>query len=72
MSTELEPVVEVDGCPEVAMTQFFGGQDRGLCVQFTQFQRDGGNHQFIQCNKEQAKNLALAILEWLDDDRKRE
>lgn len=71
MSTELLPVPKVKGCPEVSLTQFAGGQERGLCLQLTQLQKDRSqtSHQFLQVNAEQAVELADALMQWVNHVR---
>lgn len=62
MSTELR---NVPGCKyqyELRQVRFFGGVDRGVCLQVTDTK---GN--FLQLTKEQARNLAVELMLFAED-----
>tara|TARA_R110000822_G_C14992621_1_gene459860 strand:- start:207 stop:389 length:183 start_codon:yes stop_codon:yes gene_type:complete len=44
----------------MAQTRFFGGENRGVCVQVSQTSFEGG-HQFLQLTKEDAALLAAEL-----------
>jgi len=76
MSTELNPVPANNGNDSVSVTSFFGGSDRGRCLQFTQATRNrktghpGHEHQqmfeFVQMTEEQVREAMARMQEWLD------
>tara|TARA_B110000285_G_C15030171_1_gene566300 strand:- start:710 stop:967 length:258 start_codon:yes stop_codon:yes gene_type:complete len=55
MSTDLRNVPTTD----IMQTRFFGGQDRGTCIQLTPPWRDKGH---IQLTREEAAILAAELL----------
>ena len=70
MSTELHPIkASHDGRRDLNVTQFFGGIEKGLCIQVTQgiawTNQDAG---FITLTKEEALRLAARINEWVAGD----
>lgn len=62
MSTELKPVKDRNG-EDILMTQFSGGRVKGLCLQLT------GQDDYITLDRTSARNLADALIEWLDGKR---
>lgn len=70
MSTELKPVEPYAYCDnEMALTQYLGpdrGGDDRKRLQLTQKGR------YVTVSKEQARRLALALLQWADDEREPE
>ena len=73
MSTQLKGVEGLTG--EVSMTRYFGGVDNGNCVQLTfkkpEFERDKPDfgYWYLQLNKEQARELAVALFQYEDGTR---
>ena len=63
MSTELKTHAE-----GVTMTRFFGGSDRGTCVQLTQSKvgswSEGGPFSWVQLTRAQAAALAADLLDF--------
>lgn len=57
MSTEYKPVTDRFGT--VALTQFYGGEKDGNCLQLT------SSKPYISLTKEQAMDLAFAVLDWV-------
>jgi hypothetical protein len=55
MSTELKSHAD-----RVALTRFFGGSDRGVCVQVT----ENVTHNFVQLTRAQAAALAADLLDF--------
>jgi hypothetical protein len=55
MSTQLRNVTS-----HMAQTRFWGGENRGVCVQVSQKNFEGG-HQFLQLTKEDAALLAAEL-----------
>jgi hypothetical protein len=58
MSTELKS--RVNG---VALTRFFGGADRGTCVQVT-VDKGAGQFEFVQLTRAQAEALSADLLDF--------
>lgn len=67
MSTDLKPVEDRNG--RVSMTQFYGGTNDGTCLQITSSTAD---HPYISLTKDQAMDLAFAILDWVGGRRPKE
>ena len=61
MSTQLRNVT-----PQMAQTRFWGGENRGVCVQVSQRSSEGG-HQFLQLTKEDAALLAAELTLFVQD-----
>ena len=57
MSTELK-----SHAADVTLTRFFGGSDRGVCVQVTAGRGVGGD--FVQLTRAQAAALAADLLDF--------
>ncbi len=71
MSTEMKSV-STARMGEVSMTQFAGGKDDGVCVQFTARTRSmNGQDMFqqMQFNKADAVAMATAMMEWAPGQR---
>jgi hypothetical protein len=73
MSTQLKGVNGLTG--EVSMVRFFGGKDQGACVQLT-FQKPETERNrpdfgwwYLQLNKEQALEMAAALVEFANGTR---
>ncbi len=62
MSTELKTIETIT--QNVTLTSYFGGQNRGICLQVTN-QSDKG---YIQLTKTQARELVGEINKWLIGD----
>lgn len=58
MSTELKGTTALNG--EVSLTRYWGGQDRGMCVQVT----PQWGESFLCLTKQQAVELAVALVEF--------
>ena len=73
MSTERDAVPEDGASKEIHVTQFFGGNDRGLCLQLTQTVPDHFeyNTQYIQITQQQAGDLCGELQQWLVSDNSR-
>ena len=76
MSTELETIEEHNTSPAVHATSFFGGRERGRCVQLTQSHRNSNDGlaihgipaQMLTLNEKQAWHLIAVLREWLDGE----
>ena len=73
MSTELNEVPEQSTSPAISMTSFFGGIERGRCVQLTQshrtpegFAAHGIPAQSVALTRDQAERLICELSIWLD------
>lgn len=73
MSTQLKGVTAKTG--EVSMVRFYGGEQNGVSVQLT-FQkpesernRPDFGYWYLQMNKQQALELAAALVEFANDAR---
>jgi hypothetical protein len=68
VSTELKPIETTRPKDRIAVTQLWGGPDRGTCLQLTQFTGEGStqDYGFIQLTKEDAKELARRLNAWAD------
>ena len=62
MSRELKGVKTLN--TDVGMTSFFGGKEQGRCLQLTPMNKD-----FVQMNERQAVELAIALLEFVNESR---
>lgn len=50
---------------EITLTQFFGGVERGVCVQVTApSSLQGEPHQFVQLTATEARALSNALASW--------
>ena len=73
MSTQLKGVTGRTG--EVSMTRFFGGKDDGVSIQLTfkkpeeERNRPDFGYWYLQMNKNQALELAAALVEFANDTR---
>ena len=73
MSTQLKGVTGQTG--EVSMVSYFGGAETGKCVQLTfrKPEKESGKPDYgwwyLQLNKEQALELAAALVEFANDTR---
>lgn len=65
MSTELKPTANF------SLTRFSGGR-RGVCIQLTQLNSGETTDAvgYIQLSKQDAKEMAIALMEFAMDDRK--
>lgn len=70
MSTELKSV-KMQSAPDVSLTRFWGGKDRGACVQLTQLTLGAvpTPFHFMQFTKPEALEMAKALLEFATDSR---
>ncbi len=64
MSTELKGVKALGG--NVNLTSYFGGEDNGVCIQVGP---DYGQSPYLQLNKKQARELAVALFQFADGTR---
>ena len=62
MSTELKTIKTIT--QDVALTSYYGGDKRGVCLQITN-QNDEG---YVQLTKAQARELVSEINKWLIGD----
>ena len=74
MSTELKAVrtsFTKDQNREVTLTQFFGGNQNGPCLQMTQTVDNGTRVEtgYVQVTKSDALRLAAALVEWANNER---
>ena len=75
MSTELETIEENGTSPELSMTSFFGGTERGRCIQITQSHRNPNDGfpshgipvQHVAINQAQARQMIEVLSEWLGE-----
>ena len=73
MSTELQGIEGLTG--DVLLTSYFGGVDKGNCLQLTfqkpEFERDNPDFGwwYLQLTKDQARELAVALNEYADGTR---
>ncbi len=73
MSTQLKSVNGQTG--EVKMLRFYGGTEKGKCVQLTfkkpeeERNRPDFGYWYLQMNKEQALEMAAALVEFANDTR---
>jgi len=65
MSTELKPTKSVNG--NVMLTRYFGGTERGTCLQVTP--PGGSMTPYLSLTKEQALDLAVALVEFANGKR---
>jgi hypothetical protein len=65
MSVELKTIDSISG--EVLLTRYFGGIERGACLQVTP---PGGTH-YLSMTKEQALDLAVALIEFANGKREK-
>jgi len=65
MSTELKPTDSING--EVMLTRYFGGAERGACLQVTP--PGGSMTPYLSLTKEQALDLAVALVEFTNGKR---
>lgn len=65
MSTELKGTNSVNG--EISLTRYWGGTDRFTCVQVTP--PGGGFTPYLALTREQALDLAVALIEFANDKR---
>lgn len=66
MSTELQDVT-----PSILQTRFWGGKEKGTCLQITQTHEGSDPYlpvQFISLTKEEASKLATALLLFATDN----
>lgn len=76
MSTQLKGVEGLTG--EVHMTSYYGGESNGNCVQLTfkkpEFERDNPDFGwwYLQLDKKQARELAVALFQYADGTREEE
>lgn len=70
MSTEFEETKEHRGSNAVSMTSFFGGRERGRCLQLTQTGMGyGEGHnpcQMVQMTETQVRETMATMKEWLE------
>lgn len=59
MSIELDTIKTTRPADEVTATQFFGGNDRGNCIQLTQ-----GRDSFLQLSRDDARAVAQFLITW--------
>ena len=73
MSTQLKGVTAKTG--EVSMTRYWGGDEDGMSVQLTFKKPESERNKFdygywyLQMNKKQALELAVALVEFANDTR---
>lgn len=78
MSTELKPFKALNTLnpnaqdEQVSMTSFYGGKDRGRCVQLTCSNRREGGFHYMQFTREQALEAAEALLQFANETREEE
>jgi hypothetical protein len=65
MSTELKGTNSING--EVFLTRYFGGAEHGACLQVTP--PGGGFTPYLSLTREQALDLAVALIEFANDKR---
>ena len=67
MSTSRDDI-KSEGSEDLSVTSFYGGTDRGRCLQLTQTVKQGRyiGTGYVQLDEDQAAVLALDILDWLD------
>ena len=65
MSTELKGTESING--RVMLTRYFGGKERGACLQVTP--PGGSMTPYLSLTKEQAWDLALALIEFVGGQR---
>ena len=68
MSTELK------GTKDHTLTRFWGGKERGQCVQVTarEFSMDRNKPGFVHVTKDEALELAEALLQFVNETREEE
>lgn len=65
MSTELKGTESING--QVMLTRYFGGPERGTCLQVTP--PGGERTPYLSLTKEQAFELAIALIEFTMNKR---
>ena len=65
MSTELKGTESING--QVMLTRYFGGTERGACLQVTP--PGGSMTPYLSLTKEQAWDLAQALIEFVNGKR---
>ena len=65
MSTELKGTDSING--KVMLTRYFGGRDRGACLQVTP--PGGSSTPYLSLTKEHALELAVALVEFANGKR---
>jgi hypothetical protein len=65
MSTELKSTESING--QVMLTRYFGGTEYGACVQVTP--PGGSMTPYLSLTKEQALDLAVALVEFANGKR---
>ena len=65
MSTELKGTESING--QVMLTRYFGGVERGACLQVTP--PGGERTPYLSLTKDQAFELAIALIEFTMDKR---
>lgn len=65
MSTELKGTESING--QVMLTRYFGGAERGACLQVTP--PGGERTPYLSLTKEQALELAVALVEFANGKR---
>ena len=69
MSTELKSILPAPAEENnvIAATRFFGGTNRGTCIQLTQKNNRTGNFDNIQLTKAQALNAIERLAQFVND-----
>jgi NADH:ubiquinone oxidoreductase subunit F (NADH-binding) len=65
MSTDLKGTDSING--RVMLTRYFGGTERGACVQVTP--PGGSSTPYLSLTREQALDLAVALVEFANGKR---
>jgi len=65
MSTDLKGTESING--QVMLTRYFGGTERGACLQVTP--PGGYSTPYLSLTKEQALDLAVALVEFANGKR---
>jgi hypothetical protein len=69
MSTDLKTIEQDSRSREVFLTSFFGGADRGRCVQLTQIQPNEAHlAHFVQLTQGQSIDLVMTLIDWIKEN----
>ena len=68
MSTEITPQSLQD---KLRVTSFWGGQERGVCLQLNTLELTDSNSDYTQLTQAEVIDLIVVLLEWTSENMKR-
>ncbi len=72
MSTSLETIAESNTNPELLVTSYYGGIDRGRCFQITQLLPDPvtkvEEYNYVQLTQQQVLQMVHVVTDWMKEN----